>query len=113
MNDETTLDEDLEELSSAEDFLEYFAVQYDPQVVQVNRLHVLQRFHDYLGQAQDGMPEGDTGRREVYKRLLERAYQDFVQSDALTEKVFQVFRMHEPQTTFVSLGSVSLGPAQE
>jgi hypothetical protein len=51
----TDLDLDLEELSSAEDFLDYFGIDYDPTVVHVNRLHILQRFHDYLGQA-EGRP---------------------------------------------------------
>ena len=41
-------------------------------------------------------------------RLLQQAYQDFVKSDALTEKVFKVFHMHEPQTTFVPLTEITL-----
>ncbi|MFC1349905.1 MAG: hypothetical protein G8D60_10965 [gamma proteobacterium symbiont of Phacoides pectinatus] len=39
---------DMEELVSAEDFLDYFGISYDPAIVHVNRLHILQRFHDYL-----------------------------------------------------------------
>ena len=103
MSDDLTLDDELEELSSAEDFLQFFGIDYDPSVVHVNRLHILQRYHDYLNQGQGRLPETDDAKREVYTRLLERAYQDFVDSDALTEKVFKVFRMHEPQQTFVSL----------
>lgn len=95
MTDLTDFEEDLEELSSAEDFLEYFAIDYDPKVVQVNRLHILQRFHDYLAQA--GMPADAETRRSVYHEQLQRAYQDFVTSDALTEKVFKVFHMFGPQ----------------
>lgn len=101
--DDLDLEEQLEELSSAEDFLQFFGIEYDPGVVHVNRLHILQRYHDYLGQAQDSMPEDETAARSVYAALLRRAYQDFVESDALTEKVFKVFHMHEPQQTFVSL----------
>jgi nitrogenase-stabilizing/protective protein len=93
--------EELENLESAEDFLEYFALDYDPAVVQVNRLHILQRFHNYLAQGEGALPEEDDARREVYRQLLARAYLDFVESDALTEKVFKVFHRHEPQTTFV------------
>ena len=48
MDDTLTLAEAMEDLVSAEDFLDYFAVPYDPAVVHVNRLHILQRFHDYL-----------------------------------------------------------------
>lgn len=101
--DEPTLDEQLEELSSAEDFLQFFGIEYEPSVVHVNRLHILQRYHDYLDQARDHMPEHEPARRSVYAALLRRAYQDFVESDALTEKVFKVFHMHEPQQTFVSV----------
>ena len=49
------------------------------------------------------MPEDEVEKREVYKKHLLTAYQDFVKSDAVTEKVFKVFRMHEPQQAFVSL----------
>ena len=94
MNDLTMMEE-LEELSSAEDFLDFFEVEYDQKVVFVNRLHIMQRFHDYLSQAEDSLPseENDEALRAVYKTLLQRAYQDFVESDAVTEKVFKVFKI--------------------
>lgn len=101
-----SLQDDLEELESAEDFLDYFALPYDAAIVHVNRLHILQRFHDYLADAQTSMPAEENAQRAVYKTLLERAYRDFVESDALTEKVFKVFHLHEPQTTFVPLGDL-------
>jgi len=95
-------DLELNELSSAEDFLEYFKVDYAPEVVQVKRLHILQRFHDYLDGIED-MPSGADERRALHAGLLAGAYQDFVTSDALTEKVFGVFRAHEPRTATVDL----------
>jgi nitrogenase-stabilizing/protective protein len=96
-----SFEDDLETLESAEDFLNFFGLDYDPAIVQVNRLHILQRFHNYLAEGAATLPEDETAQREVYRHKLERAYQDFVESDALTEKVFKVFHMHEPQTTFV------------
>lgn len=96
-------EDEMEELSSAEDFLNYFNVEFDQGVVHVNRLHILQRFNDYLEKAGSVMPEAVDARYKTYATLLERAYQDFVESDALTEKVFKVFRMHQPQETFVSI----------
>jgi nitrogenase-stabilizing/protective protein len=77
---------DLAELESIEDFLAYFGIPYDPVVVQVNRLHILQRFHDYLRSASD-----EPDYAQWYERLA-RAYEDFVRSDALTEGVFRVFK---------------------
>jgi nitrogenase-stabilizing/protective protein len=91
MDDTLTLAEALAELVSAEDFLDYFAIPYDAGVVQVNRLHILQRFHDYLAKQAPEMPPGDPARRAIYRAWLERAYNDFVTSNALTEKVFAVF----------------------
>ncbi len=102
-----TLVEEMEELSSAEDFLDFFEVEYEAKVVFVNRLHIMQRFHDYLEKAGDSLPSDDEpAMRETYKQLLTQAYQDFVNSDAVTEKVFKVFHMHGPQTTFVPLDQI-------
>jgi nitrogenase-stabilizing/protective protein len=108
--DKLTLDEAMKELAAAEEFLEYFGIAYEPSVVQVNRLHILQRFHNYIGKA-GTLPEVVAARRVVYATLLQQAYQDFVKSDALTEKVFKVFHMHEPQTRFVPLSSITLNKA--
>lgn len=98
--------DDIEELESAEDFLQYFELDYDSGIVHVNRLHILQRFHDYLNTGADSIPEAEDAQRVVYKQLLARAYQDFVDSDALTEKVFKVFKNTEPQTVFIALGDI-------
>ena len=106
MDDTLTLAEAMEDLVSAEDFLDYFGVPYDPAVVHVNRLHILQRFHDYLTKQ---APEEEQ-QRGIYRLWLERAYQDFVTSDSLTEKVFAVFQhVAKPDggmSSFVSLDKV-------
>jgi nitrogenase-stabilizing/protective protein len=99
--------DDLDELVSAEDFLEYFEIEYDPAVVQVNRLHILQRYHDYLA-AESPLPEDEDALHDMYRGLLIKAYEDFVNSDALTEKVFRVFHMHGPQENFVPLTDLKL-----
>jgi nitrogenase-stabilizing/protective protein len=89
-----SLESALKELFSAEDFLEFFDIEYDSHVVQVNRLHILQRFHDYLEQAGE-LPEDEMICRAMYTRLLSQAYEDFVHSNALTEKVFPVFHQQQ------------------
>jgi len=81
----------LSELSSAEEFLNFLEVEYDPRVVNVNRLHILKRFNQYMAQHSfSGQDEAQL--REEYRALLQRAYQDFTTSDAVTEKVFKVFQ---------------------
>ena len=105
-----TLDEALEELVSAEDFLEFFDVPYEPSVVHVNRLHILQRFHDYMAKQAPNLPPEEEQQRGIYRLWLERAYQDFVESNSITEKVFAVFQNQaKPEggfSSFVSLDKV-------
>lgn len=81
----------LGKLSSAEEFLDFLEVDYDQRVVNVNRLHILKRFNQYIARhAFMGGNEAET--RAEYQVLLEQAYGDFVKSDAVTEKVFKVFQ---------------------
>lgn len=91
MNAKIHFTEELDDLVSAEDFLDYFGVHYDETVVRVKRLHILQRFHDYLSRQEAGK-EPDY---EAYRRWLVKAYEDFLHSDAQTEKVFAVFQRAE------------------
>jgi len=110
MDDILTLAEALNELVSAEDFLDYFDIAYAANVVQVNRLHILQRFHGYLAKQIPNLPPGDEAQYSIYRLWLERAYKDFENSDALTEKVFAVFHhVDQPgggSSSFVPLDKV-------
>lgn len=86
--------------SSAEDFLALLEVPYDPKVVAINRLHILKRFHDYMARDRPGDGEAD---KPALATLLRRAYEDFVTSDAVTEKVFKVFQCQPGRQAFVGL----------
>ena len=97
-------EDDLSELESAEDFLNYFEIPFEQKVVHVNRLHILQRFHNYLKAAT--MPEEVDARRAVYIGALTQAYQDFVNSDAKTEKVLRVYQKASG-TSFFSLDNLA------
>ncbi len=83
--------------SAAEEFLDFFGVQYDQAVVNVNRLHILKRFRQYL-QKEDIAAESEDMAVKAIRTLLERAYQDFVRSNAVTEKVFKVFQQAQGQS---------------
>jgi len=101
-NQADSFEDDLAELSSAEDFLDYFRIPYDAAMVQVNRLHILQRYHDYLAKQEAGKaPE-----YQAWRGWLLRAYEDFVGSSALQEKVFAVFHKADG-SSFVPLSSLS------
>lgn len=96
------IDQELAELGSAEEFLDYFGIAYDVRVLEVSRLHILQRFHDYLAQQEAGkQPE-----YAAYRTWLARAYQDFVASSAQQEKVFAVFRKADGRS-FVPLSALT------
>ncbi len=93
--------EEFSQLSSAEEFLDYFGIAYDARVVEVNRLHILQRYHDYLAKQ-------EAGREHAYaacRAWLLRAYEDFVGSSAQQEKVFAVFRKADG-SSFVPLSAL-------
>jgi nitrogenase-stabilizing/protective protein len=100
-------EQDLQELVDTEDFLEYFGVSYDPDIVRVYRLRILKRFRDYLEQAQSSMPARAMLKRVVYQRLLRRAYQDFVGADAQTGRVVEVFRRQPSRTVLVPVDSIA------
>lgn len=82
----------MQNFSAAEEFFEFLGVDYTPQIVHVNRLHILKRFQQYLGRdpVPEGLPEAD--ERAAYRAKLQLAYQDFVRSNAVAEKVFKVFQ---------------------
>jgi len=82
---------ELGRLSSAEEFLNFLGIEYDQHVVNVSRLHILKRFNQYLARHGFNGVSDDEIKVE-YKSLLEKAYGDFVKSNAATEKVFKVFQ---------------------
>lgn len=82
----------LKNLSSAEDFLQFFGVPHDPSVVNVSRLHILKRFFQYIRQANLAPNANEVQMFSVYRDLLAKAYGDFVTSTPAKEKVFKVFQ---------------------
>ena len=83
---------ELDDLETAEDFLRFFGIEFDARVVHVNRLHILQRFHDYLTEETNLDTLSDELLRDRYKALISLAYDDFVKSDAIA-----VSRMPSPR----------------
>lgn len=82
----------LTSLSQAEEFFEVLDVPYDREVINVNRLHILKRFHQYL-RTSSGLDElNEYEERFMCRELLTRAYEDFVRSTPAQEKVFKVFQ---------------------
>lgn len=83
--------EDLNKLSAAEDFFTYLGVPFDPAVVRVARLHILRRMGQYLKDAEfDGLDEA--GVQALCREILARAYEDFVKSSPIQERLFKVHK---------------------
>lgn len=85
-----TVLEQLSKLSSAEDFFRFLDVPYDPSVLNVARLHILRRMGDNLRKASAEVD--NTKVRAYFRAHLERAYQDFLGSSPINERVFKVHK---------------------
>ncbi|MDR3516799.1 MAG: nitrogenase stabilizing/protective protein NifW [Azospirillaceae bacterium] len=108
--------DELGQLSTAEDFFTNLNVPFDTRVVQVARLHILRRMGQYLkGSENDGAFDGlsDAEVRELCRAHLARAYQDFVESSPIQERLFKVHRdavapKPAAEKPFVALTSIGM-----
>ena len=82
----------LKALSSAEDFLLFFGLPFEQEVLNVSRLHILKRFFQYIRQQNLLAQTDELALYKFYREQLARAYQDFVVSTPAREKVFRVFQ---------------------
>ena len=85
------LQDSLSKFSAAEEFFNFFGIDYQASIVHVNRLHILKRFNQYL--QTNGVWKLDAAAQHASaKDMLLRAYEDFVRSTPAQEKVFKVFQ---------------------
>lgn len=94
----------IQEFSAAEEFLDFFGIEYQPDVVHVNRLHILKRFNQYLNRTPIPEDADESTARDTCKSLLKQAHDDFVKSNAAQEKVFKVFQDQDGKS--ISLDSI-------
>lgn len=81
----------LNRTSSAEEFFALLGVDYDPKHLSVVRLHILRRMGQYLvSEDFSGMTDDDVTQR--CKAVLQQAYEDFLTSSPLDERVFKVLK---------------------
>ena len=96
----------IQQFSAAEEFLDFFGIEYQPSVVHVNRLHILKRFNQYLSRTPIADDLDEKTAWDTCKRLLTQAHDDFVDSTAAKEKVFKVFQEQEGKS--ISLDSMKI-----
>jgi nitrogenase-stabilizing/protective protein len=99
----------LNRLSSAEEFFSLLGVDYDPKVVSVVRLHILRRMGQYLkGEDFGGLSDAVVAER--CKAVLQQAYQDFLASTPMQERVFKILQdavaSPKKQINFVQLNTL-------
>ena len=86
------------QLTDAEQYFEFFNLPYDPQVVNVNRLHILQKFSNFVKHmGADWANLSEAEQLNQYRSALQRAYDLFLSTNALDEKLFKVFNQ-KPQS---------------
>ena len=83
--------EQLKKASCAEEFFALLGVDYEPKVVNVARLHILRRMGQYLF-SEDFSELDDATVTSRCKEFLERAYQDFLKSTPIDERLFKVHK---------------------
>ncbi|MEM8603183.1 MAG: nitrogenase-stabilizing/protective protein NifW [Cyanobacteria bacterium P01_H01_bin.121] len=84
--------EDFDALVDAEEYFQFFGLEYDPQIVSVNRLHILKKFSNFMRELRGEtaqMSEAET--LDAYKTALQNAYNLFTTSSGVEEKLFKVF----------------------
>jgi nitrogenase-stabilizing/protective protein len=83
---------DLKKISDAEDYFRFFQVPFDQAVVNINRLHILKKFAHYMTEIDKNFPNIDDAEKLAkYRDALLKAYDVFVTSNAVEQKLFKVF----------------------
>jgi len=95
---------ELEKLHSAEDFFSYLKVDFDPALLRVARLHILQRMGKYLAGKDFSGASEETVFAEA-RETLAQAYRDFAASSPIGERVFKVLQEHDPSRKAASAGA--------
>ncbi|MEM1240221.1 MAG: nitrogenase-stabilizing/protective protein NifW [Cyanobacteria bacterium P01_H01_bin.26] len=78
------------QLKDAEDYFQFFGLAYDPKVVNVNRLHILRKFSQLVQDEDKSQP--DEQLLAAYRRALQTAYDLFLTSSSVEQKLFKVFQ---------------------
>ena len=93
--------EEFNKLTNAEDFFEFLALPYDSKVVNVNRLHILQKFSQLKAEV-DQETSDPQEKLSRYRSALQSAYELFLSSSAPEQKLFKVFQDAKPNVVLVS-----------
>ncbi len=77
---------------AAEEYFEFFQLPYEQSIVNVNRLHILKKFSQYITEINENNPDlSESEKLEKYREALKKAYEVFLTQTPLETKLFKVF----------------------
>ncbi|MFB2939289.1 nitrogenase-stabilizing/protective protein NifW [Aerosakkonemataceae cyanobacterium BLCC-F154] len=80
-------------LTDAEQYFQFFELPYEQQLVNVNRLHILKKFSQLMAEIDANFPnDSDEEKLAKYKDALIDAYNLFITSSGVEQKLFKVFK---------------------
>ena len=92
-------------LTDAEQYFEFFGLDYDPQVININRLHILKKFSQSLAEIDAKFVEIEEDEKlSFYRKALETSYATLEASSAIEQKLFKVF--HQKPQNIVMLSDI-------
>ncbi|MBW4641562.1 MAG: nitrogenase-stabilizing/protective protein NifW [Goleter apudmare HA4340-LM2] len=98
--------DDFKKLIDAEEFFEFFNMPYDQKFVNVNRLHILKKFSQYMREVDENSPDLSSEEKlSQYAIALQKAYEVFLESTPHEQKLFKVF--NEKQKNVVKLTEIT------
>ena len=90
-------------LSKAEEYLEFFGISYDSRIVNVNRLHILKKFSQFI--RDNGIDAASLEDEATFAKThdaLAGAYNLFTTSNSVEQKLFKVFQDHPSNVVMLS-----------
>ena len=90
-------------ITQAEDYFTFFGLSYDPQFLNVNRLHILQKFSRLMREQDAPIPDMDNEATfNGYRECLQEAYSLFQTASPQSEKLFKVFNQRPTNVVLMS-----------
>lgn len=79
-------------ITDAEQYFEFFQLEYDAKLVNVNRLHILKKFSQLIVEIDTNFPDlGEDEKLVQYRDALIQSYEVFFTTSPLQTKLFKVF----------------------
>jgi nitrogenase-stabilizing/protective protein len=80
------------QLVDAEEYFDFFQMPYDQEIVNVNRLHILKKFSQYIQEIDEKYSDLNLSDKLThYRDAFAKAYQVFIESTPHEQKLFKVF----------------------